>query len=239
MTDLKNKTIVVTGSNRGIGKAIVDSLLANGVKRVYACARNIQSLAFFKDDRVHPVELDITNQTQINDLATLAHDADMLINNAGINTGGKLLNASMEDAIRDTQVNYLGTLAMINSMYPIIERKGRGNIVNIISIVGLAAMPSIAGYSVSKAALFSATQALRTELKEKNITLNAVYPGPVDTDMNEGLDIEMATPADIAEAIVKGIIANEEDIFPDSMAKEVYRMWSEHPKILEENFRQY
>lgn len=239
MAQLENRTVIVTGANRGIGKAIVMALLNHGVKKVYACARNKASLSVFSDERVQALELDITRQDQIDNLGNIAKDADFLINNAGVNTIGSLLETDIDQVPYDLNINFMGTLRVIRAVYPNIERNGGGDIVNIVSICGLAAMPSLGGYSVSKAALFSATQALRSELKQKNINLTGIFPGPVDTDMNEGLEIEMASPEELAKTILASILAGEEDIYPDAMAKDVYNKWKNDPKSLEVDFRQY
>ena len=239
MTQIANRIAIVTGANRGIGKAIVSALLNNDIAKVYACARNTDSLNVFEDERVTAIQLDITNTDQIKQLVEQTKDADMLINNAGVNTVGSLLHTEFDQVSNDLNINFLGTLNVVRHLYPTIETNGGGNIVNIISICALAAMPNLGGYSVSKAALFSASQALRTELKPKNIILNSVYPGPVDTDMNEGLEIEMASPEDLAQSILDEVIAGNEDIFPDPMSQNVYATWRKDPKLLEQDFSKY
>ncbi len=239
MLKVNNATVMITGASRGIGRALVTELLSKGAKKIYACARNIDSIENIKDDRVTPIALDISDDEQINAAAEITKDANILINNAGINTVGSLLHSDITKVPDDLNTNFLGTLKMIRAIFPTIEANKGGKIVNIISICGFAAMPSIGGYSVSKAALFSATQALRTELKDKNIQLVGVFPGPVDTDMNEGLDIEMASPESLAREIVEKLDSHEEDIFPDSIAKKVHQMWTENPKLLEVDFSKY
>ena len=239
MINIEEKTAIVTGANRGIGKAIVETLLKQNIKKVYACARNPDSMSWTEDSRVEKIALDITNQDQLAHLKDVATDANLLINNAGVNTVGSLLESDWDTIPYDLNINFLGTLKVIRELYPILEKNGSGIIVNIISICGLAAMPSLGGYSVSKAALFSATQALRTELKAKGIQLTGIHPGPVDTDMNEGLEIEMAKPEDIANEIIQGFVRGDEDVYPDPMARDVYEKWHNDPKSLEVDFRQY
>lgn len=238
MSVFAHKSVIVTGANRGIGKAIVEALLVRDVKRVYACARNPESI-HHNDARITRVTLDITNPEQVSNLAALATDADMLINNAGTNASGSLLNSSIDDSLFDFNVNFIGTLRMIKALVPVFQNRGQGHIVNVISICGLAGMPSLGGYCVSKAGLFSASQSLRTELALLNIALSSVFPGPVDTDMNEGVEIDMASPETLAQNTLNGLERGDEDIFPDPEAENVYRLWTDHPKTLEAHFKQF
>ncbi len=117
-----------------------------------------------------------------------------------------------------------------------LEKQGGGAIVNLLSVLSLASMAGVAGYSASKAALFSATQAMRTELKTKNISVHGVFPGPIDTDMAKGLDTPKTSAQVTAENIVAGIIADQEDIFPDPTSLQVSEVWAKNPKALERQF---
>jgi NAD(P)-dependent dehydrogenase (short-subunit alcohol dehydrogenase family) len=231
-----NKIVFVTGANRGIGKAIVEALLKHKVAKIYAAARNVNDLPDFKDSRVVPVALDITNPAQIEKAAQQAADIDVLINNAGVLSFASVVTGKPDELMRDMQVNYFGTLNMVNRFVPVIEKKGGGAIANIISIVGLAAMAGIGGYSASKAALFSATQAMRTELKPKKISVHGVFPGPIDTDMAKEFDMQKTSPQVTAENILAGIASGHEDIFPDPMSAQLGVMWEKDPKALERQF---
>ena len=233
---LDNKTIFVTGANRGIGKAIVFELLKHPVRKIYATARKLEDLPKFNDPRVVPIALDITNRAQITKAVDAAKDVDVLINNAGALSGASVVNATTDQLMFDMQVNYFGTLSVVNSFAPIIEKNGGGAIANVISIVGLAAMAGISGYSASKAALFSATQAMRAELKPKKIAVHGIFPGPIDTDMAKGFDMKKATPESTAENIIKGIAADHEDIFPDPVSASASQLWAKDPKGLERQF---
>lgn len=232
---LDNKIVFVSGTNRGIGKAIVDALLKRKVTKVYAAARKIDQLAW-KDDRVVPIELDITSSQQIKQSVARAQDINVLINNAGSLSGGSVLTATEPDIIRDMQVNYFGTLNMIRAFEPVIEKNGPGSIVNLSSVVGLASMSQAAGYSASKAAVFSASQALRAELKSKNISVHTVFPGPIDTDMARDFNFPKTSSEVAAENIIKGIEAGNEDIFPDPFSVEIAGSWSKDPKAVERSF---
>ena len=233
---LDDKIIFISGANRGIGKAIVEELLKHPVKKIYAAARKIEDLPKFGDARVVPVVLDVTNRTQIEKATQLAGDVDVLINNAGALSFAGVVTGETSALMRDMEVNYFGTLSMVNSFTPILEKRGGGAIANVISVVGLAAMAGIGGYSASKAALFSATQAMRAELKAKHISVHGIFPGPIDTDMAKGFEMDKASPESTAQKIVAGISEGKEDIFPDPMSENISQLWAKDPKGLERQF---
>lgn len=236
---LSERIAMVTGANHGVGKTIVDVLLHRGINKVYAADLHTNNLEQIEDERLVPVALDITDSSQIDNIKDRVKDLDLLINNAGVNGRGDLLTVDINVVRWEMNVNYFGTLNMIRAFVPIIEANDGGNIVNIISICALASMPGLGGYSASKAALFSATQAMRHSLKEKNILLHGVIPGPIDTRMNDGLDIEMATTESVANAILDGIINEDEEILPDPIGQHSWQDWLDNPKKLEKEFSQY
>lgn len=236
-TLLDNKTFFVTGANRGIGAALVRALIARkGVKKIYAAARHIKNLPEFADARVIPVPLDITDVDQIKKAAVLASDTQVLINNAGALAFASIVTGQLEDLERDMRVNYLGTVRMVQSFAPVIEKNGGGHIANISSVVGLAPMPGIGGYSASKAAVHSATQSMRAELKAKNIAVHGIYPGPIDTDMAKGFDMPKTSAKETAENILAGIESGHAEIFPDAMSQQIGAVYAKDPKGLEQQF---
>lgn len=232
---IENQTVFVSGANRGIGKALVEALLAQNARKVYAAARQVESLNF-SDPRVVPVALDITKRDQIAKAVQQAGDVTVLINNAGALAHASVVSGSESDLMQDMLVNYFGTLSMVNGFAPVLEKNGGGAIANVISIVGLASMAGIGGYSASKAALFSATQAMRAELAPKGIQVHGIFPGPIDTDMAKEFPMEKASPKATAEQILAGISAGQEDIFPDPMSAQLSEMWAKDPKGLERAF---
>jgi NAD(P)-dependent dehydrogenase (short-subunit alcohol dehydrogenase family) len=231
---IENAVALVTGANRGIGKALVDALLAAGAKKVYAAARDPKQVA--ANDRVVPVKLDVTDPRDVAALAERAPDVTLLINNAGVFGSTALLAGAKADFERDLATNVFGTLAVTQALAPTIERAGGGAVANVLSVVSLASMPGFAGYSATKAAAFSVTQGLRAELRAKGIAVHAVFPGPVDTDMTKAIPIAKATPESVAKAIVDGIARGDEDIAPDAMARDVLAAWQRDPKGLERQF---
>lgn len=137
---------------------------------------------------------------------------------------------------RNIDTNFYGTLNMIRAFVPVIEQNGGGAIVNVLTVASMASMAVFGGYSASKAAGFSMTQAVRKELKDKRINVHGVYPGPVDTEMADGLEMPKTSPQDVAVAILNGINNDEEDIFPDAMSQQISQVWLKNPKELEKMF---
>jgi NAD(P)-dependent dehydrogenase (short-subunit alcohol dehydrogenase family) len=218
---ISGKTVLVTGANRGIGQALAAEALARGAERVYAGTR--QPLAH-PDDRVTPLDLDITSTAQVQAAAARVGSLDVLINNAGIALPDDLTDpAALE---RHLAVNLFGTYAVTQAFLPAVTRS-RGAIVNILSVNSLAPLPHIIpAYSISKAAAFSLTQSLRALLAGQGVKVHAVLPGPVDTDMTRGSTIPgKASPESVAVAIFDAIDNGEEDIFPDPASAPMADSW--------------
>ncbi len=216
---IENKTILITGANRGIGLALVEEALNRGAKRVYAGTR----VPFtHPDERVVPLILDITDAAQVQKAVEEVQSLDILINNAGIAPYDDLSDQSAID--NSLAVNFFGTYRMINAFLPSLTLS-KGAIVNNLSIVALAPLPFIPAYSISKAAAFSLTQSLRALLAGKGVSVHAVLIGPTDTDMNRGLDIPKAPAASTAQGIFDGVENQEEDIFPDPMSASIAEGW--------------
>lgn len=230
---LENKTVLVSGANRGIGKSLVDALLKRGVKKVYATARKPEQLPDFDDDRVVPVKLDITDGQQIKQAAAEASDVDMLVNNAGVAAFSSLISGTMKLVSRDMDTNYYGTLNMIREFLPALEQKKDPVIVNMVTIGAFVNFPFLGGYCASKAALFSLTQGIRIELASKNIAVHSVNPGPIDTDMAKDFETDKTSPKITAEGILDGLEADIADIFPDPIGKSMFGVWKEDYRDLE------
>ena len=216
---IANKTVLVTGANRGIGKALVEEALRRGAKRVYAGSR--QPFAH-SDGRVTSLTLDVTNAAQIQGAVEKVESLDILINNAGIALYDDLSDRTALD--RQLAVNLFGTYGMTQGFLPQLARS-RGAVVNVLSILALAPLPIISSYSISKAAAFSMTQALRALLAARGISVHAVLAGPVDTDMTKGFEIPKSTPESVAKGILSGLESKEEEIFPDPMSQSLGEGW--------------
>jgi NAD(P)-dependent dehydrogenase (short-subunit alcohol dehydrogenase family) len=231
---IPGSTILVTGANRGLGKALVEEALRRGAKRVYAGAR--QSFAH-ADGRVTPLTLDVTNAAQIRAAVERINALDILINNAGISVQNDLSDrAALE---RLLAVNLFGTYDMTQAFLPVLARS-RGALVNVLSLASLAAVPFDPLYSISKAAAFSLSQSLRALMAGRGVSVHIVLPGPIDTDMTRNLDIPKASPENTARAILDGVEKREEEIFPDPMSEAIAEGWrTSAVKALQRQFAAY
>jgi len=217
--NIENKTILITGANRGIGRALVAEALRRGAKKVYAGTRSALQVT---DERVTPVTLDVTNTSQIQQAVEKIGTLDVLINNAGIAIYDDLSNFEVIE--KHLAVNFLGLLRVTHAFLPALKRS-QGAIVNNLSMVGLAALPVIPSYSISKAAAFNMTQSLRALLAGQGVSVHAVVLGPVDTDMNRGFEIPKASPESAASGIFNGLENGEEEIFPDPASLSIAEGW--------------
>jgi NAD(P)-dependent dehydrogenase (short-subunit alcohol dehydrogenase family) len=234
MKTIKDKVILVTGANRGIGQALVEEALKRGAKRVYAGTRQPLTHA---DKRVIPLILDVTNAAQIQAAVAKIESLDVLINNAGIAIYDDL--GKPEVIQQHFAVNLFGPLNVTNAFLPLL-RRSKGAIVNNLSMVALAALPIIPAYSISKAAAFNMTQSLRAVLASRGVTVHAVVLGPIDTDMNRGFDIPKASTESAAQGIFVGLENGEEDIFPDPASKSIAEGWRNGAvKALERQFASF
>lgn len=234
MMQITGQTVVVTGANRGLGRSLVQALLDRGASKVYAAARNPTSV--LDDPRVVALALDLLDHETIAAAARQAADATVLINNASTAAFAAPLDADPATVRNEMQVNYDGTFDVIRAFVPVLERNGGGAIVNLLSLLSLASAPPMAGYSASKAAAHSLTQALRPVLAAKNISVHGVYPGGIDTDMLAGIEAPKTAPRQVAEGVLDGLAADEEDIFPDPNATAMAATWRSDPKAFERAF---
>jgi NAD(P)-dependent dehydrogenase (short-subunit alcohol dehydrogenase family) len=217
--EIANSTVLVTGANRGIGRALTEEALRRGAKRVYAGAR--QPLAH-PDRRVRPLTLDVTDAAQIQAALEKVESLDILVNNAGLGLYDDLSDRAVLE--QHLAVNLFGTYSVTQAVLPLLTRS-RGAIVNVVSIAAFASLPVMSAYSISKAAAFSLSQSLRALLAGRGVSVHAVLAGPVDTDMTRGLDIPKASPESVARAIFGGVENGEEDIFPDPMSEAMAESW--------------
>ncbi|MGP3957682.1 SDR family NAD(P)-dependent oxidoreductase [Nonomuraea sp. 3N208] len=216
---IANRTVLVTGANRGIGRALVDEALRRGAKRVYAGSR--RPLAH-PDGRVTTLMLDVTDGAQIQVAAERVDALDVLVNNAGLASYDDLADRAVLE--RHLAVNLFGPYAVTQAFLPQLTRS-RGAVVNVLSVAALAPLPVIPAYSISKAAAFSLTQSLRALLASRGVRVHAVLAGPVDTEMSRDLDVPKAAPASVAQAIFDGVAGGEEEIFPDPLSASLAPGW--------------
>jgi NAD(P)-dependent dehydrogenase (short-subunit alcohol dehydrogenase family) len=224
--DIKDKVALVTGANRGIGKAIVESFVQHGAKKVYLAVRNlptVNELVGQYGEMVVPVYVDLTKPNTITELARLTGDVDVVVNNAGILRLADPLSDDVEELFnQELTINTFGLIRMAKAFIPVLEKNGGGAFVQLNSVASIKNFAGFTTYSASKAAAYSLTQGLRDQVADKGIQVLSVHPGPIATDMaNEAGMGEMGQPVDsVSEGIVAALKAGDFHLFPDEMAKQ-------------------
>jgi NAD(P)-dependent dehydrogenase (short-subunit alcohol dehydrogenase family) len=216
---IADKTVLVTGANRGIGAALVEEALRRGASRVYAGARRPVA---HEDGRVTPLTLDVTNAAQIQRAVEEVDTLDILINNAGVALYDDLSDPSVLE--QHFAVNLFGMHGVTQAFLPKLA-SSTGAVVNNLSANALAPLPLIPAYSISKAAAFNMTQSLRVLLASRGVHVHAVLTGVVDTDMTKGFDIPKASPETVARGIFDGVDNGQDEIFPDPMSESLAQSW--------------
>jgi NAD(P)-dependent dehydrogenase (short-subunit alcohol dehydrogenase family) len=216
--EIKGSVALVTGANRGIGLAFARALLSRGAAKVYAGVRRPED---FTEPGLEPLLLDVTNHEHVEAAAAKASDTSILINNAGIQTGPRLLEGSLDGARLMMEVNYLAPWDVSRAFAPVLAANGGGVLVNMLSVASWRANTRFPGYTASKAAEWSLTNALRIGLREQGTVVVAVHVGYVDTDATKGLDAPKVTATEVAEKTMEGIIRNDPEVLVDESARRV------------------
>jgi len=235
---VRGSIALVTGANRGIGRALVESLLAHGAARVYATARHeadLEAIAGLDRQRIVALPLDVTDIAQLARIAEATQDVNLLFNNAGVLDFGSVLDAPDEAFRRNFDVNCFGLLHATRAFAPALTRN-HGAVVNLLTLVALASMPGLGVYNASKAAAWSLTQSMRADLGKKGVKVLGVFPGAVDTDMLKGVDMPKTSPRAVADEVIAALEADAEDVFPDPMSKQLYSEWARDHKGIEHQF---
>jgi NAD(P)-dependent dehydrogenase (short-subunit alcohol dehydrogenase family) len=234
--NITGSVALVTGANRGLGARLVAELLRRGVAKVYAAARTPGTIdaGALADPRVHPLTLDVTDQSSLDAAAKAAPDVSLLVNNAGVLGFGGVLDGDLDLFDRDLRTNYLGTLRATRTFVPVLQANCGGAIANVLTLIALAPVPAMAGYSASKAAAHSMTQALRAELRGTGIEVIGAYPGGIDTDMLAGVEADKAAPELVAARIVDGIANGDAVVWPDDASAGAGAVYLSDPVRLEQ-----
>lgn len=235
--DIKDKIVLVTGANRGIGRALVASFIEHGAAKVYAAVRNVENASPLVEkygDKVVPVQIDLTDSQSIIAAAQTAEDVQVVVNNAG---AFKAATPLAEDAIASLEfqmnINVYGLIHMAQAFAPVLEANGGGVFAQLNSVASMKSFSDSATYCASKAAAYSITQALRELLSEQGTIVLSVHPGPIATDMGDaaGLTEVAEPPTLVADGIIEALRAGDFHVFPDSMAKQIggaYKSFAEN-----------
>jgi NAD(P)-dependent dehydrogenase (short-subunit alcohol dehydrogenase family) len=231
---------LVTGANRGLGRALVSAFREAGCTKVYAAARQTEGLA--SDGVVEPIQLDITNTEHVVSAAAKCRDVNILINNAGVAGFTPVLGApTMANARLEMETNYFGTLAMCRAFAPVLKRNGGGALVNVLSVTSWFNAPMQGTYCVSKAAESSLTKAVRFELRAQGTLVVGVYAGYIDTDMAAGMagsqEFAKSSPAEVATRVIGGIEDGTEEVLTDERARAVYSALLKDARPFESNLQ--
>ncbi|MRW86859.1 SDR family oxidoreductase [Pseudoduganella sp. FT26W] len=217
--NFKNAIVLVTGANRGLGKALAQAAIQAGAAKVYAAARKPETIDI---PGATPIKLDVTSAADIAAVVQAIPDLTILINNAGIHVVGGVTGPDALSAARaEFETNFFAPLALSHAFAPVLGRNGGGAIINILSALSWASFPTTGTYSASKSAAWALTNGLRNELQAQNTQVLGAHMGYMDTDMTANVDAPKSKPADIAQAIVTALEANQDEVLTDEVSKQV------------------
>ena len=218
MTSIDQQIALVTGANRGLGKELVTQLLERGVRKVYATARDASTIDT-TDGRVVALQLDVTDAESVRRAAEAASDVTMLVNNAGIVTGARVLDLDQTDVRREFETNFFGPLQVTAALAPAIVANGGGVVLDIHSALSWV---SIGGtYETTKSAFWSATNAFRLELAPQGVQVVGLHVGYMDTDMVAAVEAPKSSPVEVARQALDAIEAGELEVLADDISRQV------------------
>jgi NAD(P)-dependent dehydrogenase (short-subunit alcohol dehydrogenase family) len=216
--DINNSVALVTGANRGLGRAFAQRLLERGARKVYATARRPETVDLAG---VEVLTLDVTDPASVRAAAAAASDVSLLVNNAGIQTGTDLVTGSMDGVRLELETNLLGPLNLVRELAPTLARNGGGAIVNVLSAMSWFGVNGANTYHLTKAAAWAMTNGVRLELAEQGTLVTAVHLGLADTDMSSGWSVAKLAPSDLADAVLDGVEAGSAEVLADQWSRDI------------------
>ncbi|ALK99592.1 short-chain dehydrogenase [Massilia sp. WF1] len=226
---LDNAIVLVTGANRGLGAEFARQALARGARKVYAGARDPDSV---KLPGVTPVRLDVNDPVQVRDAAARCADITLVVNNAGIATPGSLLDEDGIEALRRMMdTNVYGMLRVSQAFAPVLAAQGGGAFLNVLSVASWISTPGLAAYAATKSAAWSVNNGLRIALKEQGTQVLGLHVGFVDTDLARGIDLPKLAPAEVVARAYAALEEDRSEVLIDELSRNVKRGLSEEPGI--------
>lgn len=224
---IRGATVLVTGANRGVGRALAREFLARGAAKVYGAARRPETGA---DPDIEPVRLDITDPQQVADAVARCGDVTLLVNSAGLFRAGPLVSASsLVDARDEMETNFFGPLSMIRAFAPVLARNGGGVVVNVLSVLSFINFAPWGAYSASKSAAWSMTNSARDELAAQNTRVMAVHAGLVDSDMARGIEFPKISVDVFVAALMDGLENGSTEVLVDRHTRAFKALLAGHP----------
>lgn len=217
--NIQDATVLVTGANRGLGAEFARQALARGAKKVYAAARDPETV---KLGGVVPVRLDVTDAAAVAALAASLGDVDLVINNAGVASTGGIMDANSAGSLRwMLETNVFGILHTSQAFAPVLERNGGGAFVNVLSVASWKSNPVLAAYAVTKAAAWNLSNGLRDALRTQGTQVLGVHVGLIDTDLARGFDLPKLTPGTVVERTFAALEAGASEVLVDEITRAV------------------
>ncbi|MBL7492912.1 SDR family oxidoreductase [Frankia sp. AgB1.9] len=227
MTSLEGAVVLVTGGNRGLGRAFVDAAFDRGARKVYATARDPRTVTH---PHAVPLALEVTDPAAVAAAAAAAGDVTILVNNAGGYLGVPFLDGDLADVRREFETNFYGPLLVTRAFAPVLAANGGGHLLNVASVLSWYAQGG--SYAASKAALWSLTQSLRAELRPRGIAVTGLHVGYIDTDMAANVDAPKADPRVVADLALDGVEAGAFEVLADDTTRHVKAALSADPSVL-------